>query len=125
MTSTRLKNSPMMYKEEQYQIHNFYNKNMYTGKLLHDKTFLPDLGLNAPYMPNGINHNILSNNGPDIESSLFGIGSSNLVQPKPPTCGSMNKLKNVKFFECKAKSNDLIPEPLVVSTQERYTIFRR
>jgi hypothetical protein len=125
MASTRLKNSPLTYKVEQQEIHKCHKNKMYNGKILHDNSYLPELGINAPYMPNGLNNNILSNNGPDIESSLFGIGSTNLVQPKAPTCAQLNNMQNVIFFDPKPQSNQFIPEPLVISTQERYTIFRR
>ena len=125
MASTRLKNSPLMYKSEQVQINNGHAHKMYEGKILHNENYLPDLGINAPYMPNGLNSNILSNNGPDIESALFGIGSTNLVQPKEPTCAQFTNMDHIKFFDIIPDSNNLIPEPLVVSTQERYTIFRR
>ena len=125
MASTRLKNSPLTYKVEQKEIYKSHQNKMYDGKIFHNKSFLPELGINAPYMPNGLNHNILSNNGPDIESSLFGIGSTNLVQPKPATCAQLNNVKNVLFFNPKPESNEYIPEPLVISNQERYTIFRR
>ena len=125
MTSTSLKNSPLMYKVEQAQINNYHINNMYKGRILHKENYLPDLGINGPCMFSGYNNNILSDNAPDIESTLFGIGSSNLVEPKAPVYGKMNKLENIKFFECKPTSNNLIPEPLVVSDQERFTIFRR
>jgi hypothetical protein len=125
MASTRLKNSELTYKREQGSYKKSFRNINYVGKLLNENTYLPDLGINAPRMMNGINHNILSNNGADIESALFGIGSTNLVQPKKDTCGNMNQLKEVKFFNAKPESNNSIPEPLVVHTDERYQIFRR
>tara|TARA_A100001011_G_C13855038_1_gene652535 strand:- start:88 stop:465 length:378 start_codon:yes stop_codon:yes gene_type:complete len=125
MASTRLKNAPMTYNREKNTYIKSYNNRSYVGKILNDNKYLPGLGINAPFMPNGMNNNILSNNGPDIESALFGIGSTNLVQPKKPTCGNMNHLQDVNFFKAKAESNNKIPEPLVVHNNERYTIFRR
>jgi len=125
MTSTNLKNSPLMYKREQNSLVKSYNNSSYVGKILHDINCLPGLGINAPYMPNGYNNNILSNNGPDIESALFGIGSTNLVQPKKKTCGNMNNLKDINFFNAKHESNNKIPLPLIIHENERYPIFRR
>mgnify|MGYP001234513193 CR=1 FL=1 len=125
MTSTNLKNSPLMYKIEQNTYIKSYNNTSYVGKILHDQNFLPSLGINAPFMPNGFNNNILSNNAPDIESALFGIGSTNLVQPKQKTCGDMKHLNDISFFNAKHESNSKIPLPLIVHKNERHTIFRR
>ena len=52
-------------------------------------------------MTTGYNNNILSNNAADIESSLFGIGSTNLVEKKPDVNPSINKLKYCKYSEYK------------------------
>lgn len=125
MASTHLKNSTMTYKSEQLAKHRIFDNKIYNGKILHNKNYFPGLGINAPHIGNGINNNVLSNNGADIESALFGIGSTNLVQPKAPVCADMNNLNTINFFELKHESNNLIPEPLVVHNQERYTIFRR
>ena len=38
-------------------------------------------------------------NPTDIESALFGIGSTNLVDPKPPTLPRFKPLPNVSFFK--------------------------
>jgi hypothetical protein len=125
MASTHLKNSALTYKSEQLAIHRIFDNKIYNGKILHNKNCFPGLGINAPIIHNGINNNVLSNNGSDIESALFGIGSTNLVQPKAPVCANMNHLNTLDFFEIKPESNNIIPEPLVVHDQERYTIFRR
>ena len=62
-------------------------------------------------MTNGYNNDILSNNASDIESALFGIGSTNLVRAKAPVVAKLNCLPNKKFFN---KPKSFIPEPLVV-----------
>ena len=51
-----------------------------------------------PMMTNGYNNNLLSNNASDIESALFGIGSTNLVKQKSAVKPELNCMKNVKFF---------------------------
>ena len=61
----------MTYKSEQLAIHRIFDNKIYNGKILHDKNFFPGLGINAPFIHNGINNNVLSNNGSDIESALF------------------------------------------------------
>ena len=125
MASTRLKNSSLAYKREQYEYTKSFNNRNYVGKILHNNPYLPDLGINAPRMVSGQIHNILSNNGLDVESALFGIGSTNLVNPKQKTCADINTLKDIQFFDPKPKSNKQFPLPLVVHTEERYEIFRR
>lgn len=125
MTSTRLKNAPNAYKRQMDSFNKSYENNIYVGKILHNQNYFPGLGMNYPTIPNGINSNILSSNGADIESSLFGIGSTNLVKPQAPISVNLNNMNNIDFFNPKPQSNNVIPEPLVVSTQERYTIFRR
>ena len=125
MASTRLKNSTNTYKREQQTYEKRFNNLSYVGQSLHKNNYLPGLGINAPRMNNGIIHNILSNNGADVESSLFGIGSTNLVIPKKETCANMNTLKDIQFFQAKPKSNNQFPLPLIIHNEERYEIFRR
>ena len=125
MADTSLKNSKGWYCQGQQAIREQFDHNMWKYKCISDNTLFPCMGINMPMMTNGYNNNILSNNASDIESALFGIGSTNLVQPKKDTCGNMNQLKEVKFFKAKPDSNNTIPEPLVVHTDERYQIFRR
>ena len=125
MASTRLKNAPNTYKREMYSYNKCYENNLYVGKILHNQIFSPGLGMNYPTIPNGINNSVLSSNGADIESSLFGIGSTNLVQPKAPVNAQIKNMSEIKFFDAKPETNNEIPEPLVVHKNERYTIFRR
>jgi len=62
------------------------------------------------------NHKILSNNTPDLESYLFGIGASNLVKPnnKPPML--INKMDDIKFFN---QTDAIMPTPLVIENRQR------
>ena len=41
---------------------------------------------------------VLSCNNVDIESSLFGIDSCNLVNPNPPTVAQLKSLPTISFF---------------------------
>jgi hypothetical protein len=125
MSSTRLKNSQKMYQREQISHHTNYNLIHNKDKIINKNTSLPCLGINMGFMPNGLNNNMLSNNGMDIESELFGIGTTNLVQPKAKVCGQMNELSYLKFFEIKPESNNTIPETLVLDNNRRHDIFRR
>ena len=114
-----------MYEREQIAYNTNYHLIHSRDKILNNNTVLPDLGVNMGFMPNGLNNNVLSNNGMDIESELFGIGTTNLVQPKPKVCTNMNELSYLKFFEIKPESNNTIPESLVLDNDRRYSIFRR
>ena len=67
-------------------------------------------------MINGYNNGILSENASDIESALFGIGSTNLVKAKDPVIAHLNSLPNKKFFN---RPQSFIPEPLVIEKFQR------
>ena len=69
-----------------------------------------------PMMTNGYNNNVLSNNASDIESALFGIGSTNLVKQKAPVKPELNCMGNVKFFN---RLETVMPKPLVVEKFQR------
>ena len=116
MASTRMKNAPNTYKREMSSYNKYYESNTYVGKILHNQNYTPGLGMNYPTIPNGINTNVLSTNGADIESSLFGIGSTNLVQPKPKVNPSINKRKYCKWF---SRNNVFLPAPLVIEKSQR------
>ena len=62
------------------------------------------------------NNNVLSNNASDIESALFGIGSTNLVKQKPAVKPDLNCMGNVKFFN---RLEGTLPKPLVVEKFQR------
>ena len=56
----------------------------------------PNVGINAPqYMPN----TQLSKDSVDIESRLFGINSTNLVNPQKPMQPTLYQLPTTTFFE--------------------------
>ena len=69
-----------------------------------------------PKMTNGYNNQILSANASNIESALFGIGSTNLVNPKAPVVAKIACMKDKKFFNLPER---FIPEPLVIEKYQR------
>ena len=79
MASTRSKNTPGNYSIEQrgYNQQIEYKTNIQYG--VASRTLDAGHGLIQGRLPN----QELSENPNDIESDLFGIGSSNLVEPKP------------------------------------------
>ncbi len=60
----------------------------------------------------------MSSNAPDIESFLFGIGSTNLVNPAPVFVPRLTTLASSNLFE---KAPVLVPEPLVIEKNQRPT----
>jgi len=114
MASTRNKNTPGNYclqqleysQSRQYTIY----KNSFAGEAYDTK--LPGNGL----LPAQIPWNQMSYNAPDIESFLFGINSTNLVNPAPCLTPELKQLKSANVFE---KSPIYIPEPLVVEKNQR------
>jgi hypothetical protein len=75
-------------------------------------THLPGNGL----MPAQIPWNKLSHNAADTESFLFGIGSTNLVAPKPCFYPEPTILTVSNIYENKPT---YIPEPLITQKNQR------
>ena len=70
-------------------------------------------------MRSAYNQNVLSNNTTDIESNLFGIGSTNLAKPKSSKFKpSINDRNTCKFFD---RPQLILPNDLVVDKNQRPT----
>jgi len=116
MTSTNLKNTNQMYcqdraRQERIKLSILDNQRIIPGNCM------PDLGILSGPMKSGFNHHVLSNNSADIESYLFGIGSTNLAKPKSYRFRpSINNRKKCKFFERPAL---VLPKDLVVENNQR------
>jgi hypothetical protein len=67
-------------------------------------------------LPAQIPWNKLSYNAADTESFLFGINSTNLVNPAPCFVPEINQIGTVNIYE---KGVTFIPEPLVVEKNQR------
>lgn len=119
MTSTNLKNSCGMYKLEQNINRNSELSQVYKGQGINNNSKFANLGINNQRMIGGYYNSVLSNNPTDIESSLYGIGSSNLVEKKEPTIPQLNNLKTATFFD--PKLSLFVPQPLVVRKHQRET----
>ena len=115
MASTRNKNSKDDYCIQQSAYKNGTSYNLYThsqhGQPVN--TMLPDFGLNSAKM----GRFELNGNSVNIESQLFGIGSTNLVNPKSEISpahihvphGSIHTFDNFT----------IMPEPLVIEKGQR------
>tara|TARA_Y100000389_G_C17467334_1_gene526845 strand:+ start:78 stop:446 length:369 start_codon:yes stop_codon:yes gene_type:complete len=122
MASTRNINTSHDYRRAQCEKRHFYQLNLEKRDAKPDVCAFPKAGVLFDKMPGGYNNNTLSNNAADIESFLFGIGSTNLAKPLVLPKPSMNNLKSVPFFE---NSATIVPNPLVIEREQRPVIFRR
>lgn len=114
MASTRNKNTLGNYGLEQREYRDYAGYTSYKNSAYGEayKNSLPGNGLNPGQMP----WNVLSNNAPDIESFLFGINSTNLVEPQPTLVPELNYLEQANIFKM---SNVYIPTPLVIPKNQR------
>ena len=114
MASTRTNNTPGNYclQQRNYEHARQYTlyKNSGYGEAYDTK--LPGNGLNPAQIP----WNKLSHNSADIESFLFGINSTNLVNPAPPLTPELTCLKSANVFET---TPVYMPNPLVVEKYQR------
>jgi len=116
MSSTRLNNDKAEYCQKQRDIRLAEQFTLYKYKCISGDSAMPGVGINMPAMTTGYNNDILSNNAADIESALFGIGSTNLVSAKKPVVAQINHLPTKTFFN---RPVSFVPEPLVVEKFQR------
>ena len=114
MASTRNKNTPGNYCLEQREFkhsegYTLYKNSQY-GEAVH--TNWAGDGLLGGQIP----WNKLSYNAADTESFLFGINSTNLVNPAPCFVPEINKLGSANIYE---KGVTFVPEPLVIEKNQR------
>lgn len=72
----------------------------------------PTLGIRPTHM----SRDTFADNGIDIESSLFGINSTNLVQPETPVRPQLKTLPDISFFN---RLPLIMPNPLVMEHHQR------
>jgi len=114
MASTRNKNTSGNYCLEQRQFMHSFNYTSYPNSQYGAayNTKLPGNGL----LPGQIPGNKLSYNAADTESFLFGINSTNLVNPAPCFTPEIAKLRSSNIYD---KEPVFIPEPLVIEKNQR------
>jgi hypothetical protein len=114
MASTRNINTPVNYSLQQNEFRQFENYTLYPNSQ-YGEAYNPQfagIGLLPAQMP----ANNLSYNPVNTESFLFGINSTNLVNPAPTFTPEIKYLKSANVFELKPT---FIPEPLVVEKNQR------
>ena len=97
MTSTRNKNTIQDYRIEckSYADSRQWIQYPYSTYGQAYDVSMPSLGITPSRMP----WNTLSNNPADIESSLFGINSTNLVNPQPEVIPELKHIPVKSYFE--------------------------
>jgi hypothetical protein len=114
MASTRNINTFGNYCLKQREYKNSENYVLYPNSQYGSafNTRLPGNGL----LPGQIPWNKLSFNATDTESFLFGINSTNLVNPAPCFVPEIAKLNSINIYE---KKPNFLPEPLVIAKYQR------
>lgn len=119
MASTRSKNTPGDYSLQQRQIDEvakyYAYENSYAGEAANPKIAGDGL-LMGRMVPNNFSFNPV-----DIETQLFGIGSTNLVTPKPEV--TLDK-KNIQSLDVIDKLPVFIPDNLVLEKDQRPMYLR-
>lgn len=114
MASTRNINTPGNYCLEERQYKNYETHTLYvnsSGGEAYDTKLAGDGVIQGP-----VPWNKLSHNSADIESFLFGIGTTNLVTPMKTFTPELTSNNTQNFFK---KQPTYIPEPLVVEKSQR------
>jgi hypothetical protein len=114
MASTQNKNTPSNYciQQKQFGLANKYSlyENGQQGQAY--TPAFPCIG----YMPNHMPRNTFSNNSVDIESSLRGTNSTNLVNPQGPVVPELKTVPMRSFFD---RIPVIMPKPLVIENNQR------
>lgn len=113
MSSTRNRNTPGNYSAEQWSLGEQINYNTYHSYGVPQSTHFAGDGL----IHGRVASQQLSNNSCDIESQLFGIGSTNLVKPLPSVVPEIKTLNSLAVMD---KTPLIIPGDLVVQGEQRY-----
>jgi hypothetical protein len=114
MASTRNINTRGDYALEQDTLKESrnYNSYLHAAQGCAFRPSIPTIGITPNRMP----RHTLSRNPIDIESMLFGINSTNLVNPQKPIKPDLKKIPTSVFFD---RLPVHMPKPLVVENDQR------
>jgi hypothetical protein len=114
MASTRNRNTPGDYESEQreYQRQLDYFTYIHSQYGKPTESHFPGNGL----LQGRVAPTVLSGNSCDVESFLYGIGSTNLVKPKSETTVEIYRLQSLNVAD---RLPLHMPDPLVVRNDER------
>jgi hypothetical protein len=115
MASTRNNNTPGDYCQQQLSYRQTLDydlyKNGYQGQAYTNA--IPCLGITPSHMPN----TAFSKNAVEIESALFGINSTNLVNPQTPVNPELKKHKSLSIVDRKVPL--IMPKDLIIEADQR------
>jgi hypothetical protein len=114
MSSTRNKNNRGNFELEFNGNKSYFHK-VVDGSRIYKTSYLPGEGLLGGSYPS----NIMANNQVDIETSLFGINSTNLVDPKENTI-NLNDFKLLKSLNVCNKQHLVMPKPFIGEYTYKY-----
>ena len=116
MASTRNKNTRPDFKIEQNAQKMTRNyvavENGYAGTAFEPALAFESVGI----LPTKMSREHFSQNSVDIESALFGINSTNLVDPQAPVVPELKTLPECSFFD---RIQLIMPTPLVIEKNQR------
>jgi len=112
MASTRNHNTPGNYNLEK-RINDTILSNQVKYGEAHTKHVPVQVG---HAIPGNLKYNTLSENACDIESMLYGIGSTNLVDGPRHTTPRLKTLSELSFFE---RPTLIMPQPLAIMKDQR------
>ena len=114
MASTRNINTPSDYclQQREYKLSGDYTSYKYSQYGRAFSPAIPCVGYTPSHMP----RNTLSCNPVEIESRLFGINSTNLVEPQKPIRPELKTVPMRQFFQ---RTPLIMPKPLVIEHDQR------
>jgi hypothetical protein len=114
MASTRNRNTRGDYalEEQKHKLGKNYNNYLYAAQGCAFQPSIPTIGINPSRMP----RHTLSTNPIDIENMLFGINSTNLVNPQKPIKPELKRIPTSVFFD---RLPVHMPKPLIVENNQR------
>ena len=112
MASTRNKNTPGNYNLEDKAYIDRYSMIMDMSKRTPNQKTLAGNGL----LHGKVASRDLATNYTDIESTLFGIGSTNLVKPLPQVIPEIHSYPSLNIIQ---KIPMIIPSPVYIDTKQR------
>jgi len=112
MSSTRNKNNPGDYRLEQNINNNIDSYSLNNISAIASTNYLAGDGLLTCKNP----RTTLCGNYCDVESQLFGIGSTNLVTPKEQVYPELKTIQSLNIIN---RIPVIIPEPLIVENGQR------
>ena len=113
MASTKNRNTESDYKLEQLLNTNHLENNLYVNYGRPTTECFPEIG----YTPSKLSRDALANNPVDIESTLRGIGSTNMVNACTPPTPSLRNLDFKAFFD--RTQAVVMPYPFVKNNYQR------